>query len=186
LAFYPSRNRSVPRSPRSTPAFAVGQRVFVDSTGNPSGSVALGDERGNVLSAVTLADGVEVEVLAWRPRGAGGTRYRVRVPDGAGGWLPADNLRRTAVPLPAPEPPTPAQATTTADANARPFGQRSHTKHPSSSEPITPAEPAPVIGGGRRFGQHFETEHPPASGSPTSAEPAPVVDGGGRRFGQHF
>ncbi len=191
MAFYPSRRRSVSRPPpRSTPVMAVGQRVFINSTGGPSGSVALGDESGKILSGVHLADGVEVEVLAWRPRDASGTRYRVRVQDGAGGWLPADNLRKGRVRVPAPElaPPPPVPARTTADTNSQPFGQQAHTKPPSSySEPLRPASPAPV-GGGRRFGQHFDAAHPSVSGStaPAKPTPAPVVGGGGRRFGQHF
>jgi hypothetical protein len=62
----------------------------------------LGDETGKVTSAQRVADGLEVEVIAWRPRGANETRYRVRVPStGADGWLPADNLRKLLVPLPA-------------------------------------------------------------------------------------
>jgi hypothetical protein len=41
----------------------------------------------------TLADGVEVEVLAWRPAGADGPRYRVRCSDPAvEGWLGGANL----------------------------------------------------------------------------------------------
>src|SRR5262249_58845287 len=41
-----------------------------------------------------LADGTEVEILAWRPRGFHGTRYRVRATrDGLEGWLAVDNLR---------------------------------------------------------------------------------------------
>jgi hypothetical protein len=186
LAFHPSHRRSVPRPPpRSTPVMAVGQRVFINSTGSPSGSVPLGDESGKILSGVHLADGVEVEVLAWRPRDASGTRYRVGVQDGAGGWLPAANLRKGRVPVPASElpPPPPVPARTTADTSSRPFGQQAHT--PSSySEPLRPSP----VGGGRRFGQHFETAHPSVSGSTAPAKPTavPVVGGGGRRFGQHF
>src|SRR3989442_15421811 len=92
LAFHPSRTRFVPRPPRpKIPVMAVGQRVFVNSTTNSSRSVALGDESGKVLSGVWLADGVEVEVRAWRPRGASDTRYRVPAPDGADGRLAANN-----------------------------------------------------------------------------------------------
>src|SRR5436309_5181995 len=73
LAPFPSRRRSVPRPLRdSAPVMAVGQRVFVNSTSDPSGSVALGDESGKGFAAVHLADGVEVEVIAWRPGGASG------------------------------------------------------------------------------------------------------------------
>src|SRR2546428_142276 len=106
LAHFPSRNRVVPRSPsRSAPVMAVGQRVFIDVAGNRSGSVVLADESGKVLSTVHLADGFEVEVVAWRPRGPSDTRYRIRTPQGVDGWLPANNLRAALVPLPAHEPP---------------------------------------------------------------------------------
>jgi hypothetical protein len=54
-----------------------------------------------------LADGTEVEILAWRPRGSDGTRYCVRAThNGLVGWLPVDNLRNTraAVPVAAEAP----------------------------------------------------------------------------------
>jgi hypothetical protein len=124
VAFIPSRSRRVAPPPsRSGPVIAVGQRVLVNSAGNRSGSVTLADVSGKVLSAVHLADGIEVEVVAWQPRGASDTRYRVRASNGADGWLPAANLRTVLVPLPPPEPPTPAPATTVADASRRRFGQ---------------------------------------------------------------
>jgi len=155
LAPFPFRSRSIPRPPsRSTPVIAVGRRVFVHCPGSRSGSVVLADESGKVLSAVHLADGVEVEVVAWRPRVAGDAHYRVRAPsNGADGWLPAVNLRSVLVPLPAPEPPA------------------------VQANPVTDA-------GGRRFGQRSQTGQPPASGSPTTAELALAPDADGRRFGQ--
>jgi hypothetical protein len=157
VAFIPSRSRRVAPPPsRSGPVIAVGQRVLVNSAGNRSGSVTLADVSGKVLSAVHLADGIEVEVIAWRPQGASDTRYRVRAPHGADGWLPAENLRTALVPPPPPEPLKPVPATSGADA------------------------------GRRRFGQRLETEPSPASESPTPAQPAPGADTGGRRFGQHF
>jgi hypothetical protein len=103
---------------------AVGQRVFVNSSRDRSGSVTLADVSGKVLSTVHLADGIEVEVVAWRPGGVSDTRYRVRGPHGADGWLPAENLRRALVPLPPPEPPTSAQARIVpANAKGRRFRQ---------------------------------------------------------------
>ena len=104
MAFFPSRARSLPQSPRrALPSIAIGRRVFVDCAESDSGTLFLGDETGKVISAQRVADGLEVEVIAWRPRGANGTRYRVRVPStGADGWLPADKLRKLLVPLPAP------------------------------------------------------------------------------------
>jgi len=188
LALFPSRNRPVTRPrARAMPVMAVGHRVFVHCAGNRLGSVPLADVSGKVLSAVHLADGSAVEVVAWRPRGASDTRYRVRAPHGVDGWLPAENLRPALVPLPPPETPTPAQATPGADASGPRFGQRFQPERPPAYGPRMPEPPTPVAGGGRRFGQHFETEASPASGSPTSAAPpAPVVSAGGRRFGQHF
>jgi hypothetical protein len=131
---------------------AVGQHVFVNCPGNRTGSVVLADESGKVLSAVHLADGVEVEVIAWRPRGASDTRYRVRTPsDAADGWLPSANLRKTLVP--APEPPT---ETAASDGGGRPFGRRSHIDQPQPFESPPAAQPAPASDArGRRFGQHF-------------------------------
>jgi|SRR5581483_7028831 len=142
--------------PRSAAPMAVGQRVFVDSAGNRSGDVILADESGKVPSATHLADGTEVEVVAWRPRGASDTRYRVRAPHGIDGWLPSNNLRVALVRPPAPERPAPAGMTPLPDHGTRPFGQQSHTARPLASASPTPVEPSrDVPGGGRRFGQHF-------------------------------
>ena len=155
LAFFPSRNRSVPRLPsRKTPVIAVGQHVFVNCPASPSGSVLLASESGEVRTATQLPDGVEVEVVAWRPRVAGDAFYRVRAPsNGADGWLPAGNLRRTLVPLPTPEPPT-AQPMPVAD--GRRFGQWSQTERPPVVGAPSPAEPSPGADSrGRRFGQRF-------------------------------
>jgi hypothetical protein len=102
---------------------AVGQRVFVNSARDRSKPVPLGDVSGKVLSTVHLADGIEVVVVAWRPGGPGDTRYRVRGPDGADGWLPAENLRSALVPPPPPEPPAPPEPRIAAAAVGRRFGQ---------------------------------------------------------------
>ncbi len=124
MSFMPSRSRPVarPRS-RSAPVMAVGRRVFVNSAGGRTGSVGHAGGCGGIPTAGQLGDGIEVEVVAWQPRGASDTRYRVRASNGADGWLPAANLRTVLVPPPPPEPPTPAQATTVADASRRRFGQ---------------------------------------------------------------
>jgi len=188
LALFPSRGQSVPRPPsRSIPVIAVGRRVFVNCPGNRWGSVGLVDERGKVLSAVHLADGVEVEVVAWRPRGAGDALYRVRTPsDGADGWLPAANLRRVLVPVPASEP-SPTPETPITDAGGRRFGQRSQIGRPPASGSPTPAHPVPAANADRRrFGQQSLIDDPRASGSPAPEQPAPPADARGRRFGQHF
>ncbi len=130
---------------------AVGQRVFVNSGGNHPGTVALADESGKIVSAVELADGVEVEVVGWRPRGASDTRYRVRTSQGTDGWLPAGNLRKTLVPLPAPEAPAPGPV---ANGGGRRFGQHFEAERPVACGSLTPAQTAPVVpANGRRFGQ---------------------------------
>jgi hypothetical protein len=149
--------------------------------------VVLADQNGKDLrSAVQLADGVEVEVVAWRPRVAGDAHYRVRAPsNGADGWLSAVNLRGTLIPPPPPPDLPAAQATPVIDPRERRFGQRSHTTQPPASPSPTTAEPVLASDDGRRgFGQHFDPESTPASPAPT--KPAPAGDAGGRRrFGQH-
>ena len=116
----------MPFIPRSTPppqrtrvsALSVGRRVYV----NCRGRVALTEDDGRV-SATSLADGVEVEIVAWRPGGAG-TRYRVRArEEGFEGWLAADALRPTAMAI-AAEPAAAAKPTV---APAR-FGRDTHRK----------------------------------------------------------
>jgi hypothetical protein len=87
---------------------AVGRHVFVNVVGSPARPVPLGDESGARPSGRCLPDGVEVEVLAWRPRGPTDTRYRVRAADGSDGWLPAGNLRTSFVAPPPPAPPVAA------------------------------------------------------------------------------
>ena len=165
LAFFPTRARSTPRASRSSlPTIAIGRLVFVNChPSDRSGAVFLADESGKVISAVRVADGLEVEVIAWRPRGAAETRYRVRVRStGAEGWLPAENLRTVLIPLPPPAPPAAAA--------------------------LTPARATPIAGSRRRFGQHFDAApaRTASSSSPASGSPAPSGDDRGRRFGQHF
>jgi len=108
---------------RPSTILSVGRRAYV----NCRGRVALADDDGRT-SQNSLVDGAEVEILAWRPLGARGTRYRVRAQqDGHEGWLAADALRQTAVAVsnePAAQdkpvaPPRPAPRDT-----HRKFGQR--------------------------------------------------------------
>ena len=119
MPLIPSRSLS-PRSPGgSNPVFAVGQRVFVHCIGDRGGSVVLADDTGNA-SRESLADGVEVEVVAWRPRGSAGTRYRIRAGhDGTDGWVHSSNLRTSLVPPAAPPP-----GATPAGGNPPPAGRR--------------------------------------------------------------
>jgi hypothetical protein len=85
--------------------------------------VRLTDQYGK-FPAVQLRDGAEVEVLAWRPRGSAGTRYRVRdQADGADGWLGADELRTTAIRPSAKPAPAESSATSPSVGGSRPFGR---------------------------------------------------------------
>jgi hypothetical protein len=98
----------------------VGQRVYVNRSGSGIGRVDLMNE--DATSTIgNLADGVEVVIVAWKPRGATGTRYCVRsTADGLEGWLAAGNLRRTATaPPPTPLPPQVATPATPAPASQR-------------------------------------------------------------------
>jgi hypothetical protein len=74
------------------PVFAVGQRVSVKASGSFPLRVTLMDESGKAARG-NLADGAEVEVLAWRPGGSRGTRYCVRCTgSGIEGWLAVASL----------------------------------------------------------------------------------------------
>ena len=97
---------------------AVGMRAIVRSRGEGLGRAALTDEDGTA-SLGTLADGVEVEVTAWRPRRGMGALYRVRPSrGGTEGWVNASNLE--AVPRPRERPaPQPPPATPRAKATPR-------------------------------------------------------------------
>ena len=77
----------------------VGWRVIVSSQGGED-RVTLTDETGTSPLA-TVADGAEVEIVAWRPHRGSDTRYRV-VSTGGGveGWLGGASLRARA-----PSPP---------------------------------------------------------------------------------
>src|SRR3989475_4401126 len=131
MPFSQSFRRSSPARARG-PVLAVGRRGYVARSEDGPARVTLTDDAGaNALA--TLADGNEVEILAWRPRGSG-TRYRVRsTRDGLEGWLGVGNLRsaQSAV-LPAPtRPAAPATGSVPprakqSEASARRFGQRAH------------------------------------------------------------
>ncbi|HWP67463.1 MAG TPA: hypothetical protein VNO26_16315 [Candidatus Limnocylindria bacterium] len=83
------------RSSTDAVVYAVGQRVYVNRPPSSRPHVDLTNEEETKVIA-SLADGVEVMVVAWRPRGATGTRYCVRsTRDGLEGWLAAASLRRT-------------------------------------------------------------------------------------------
>jgi hypothetical protein len=124
MGFGSSRSRTVGAPRGSKVVLAVGQLVFINP-GDARRPVSLTDEHG-VPAATMLSDGDEVEIIAWRPRGSTGTRYRVRRRAcGTDGWLAAEELRATAArPVPAdataPEPPSP----TGFHGGGRPFGSR--------------------------------------------------------------
>jgi hypothetical protein len=106
------------------PVFAVGRRVYVTCSGGHAAHVALTDDAGaNALASLT--DGTEVEILGWRPRGFGGTRYRVRTTrNGVEGWLAVGDLRSTQSAVSsAPTGPT-APATGSAPLQARGRGSQ--------------------------------------------------------------
>lgn len=97
-SFADARNPSAPKGP---PVLGVGSRVVVMARGSGSGGVRLMDAAGQNAIA-TVADGVEVEILAWHPRRGGETRYRVvQTTGGVEGWIGAASLK------PRPAPPTP-------------------------------------------------------------------------------
>src|SRR5262245_48308145 len=79
---------------------SVGARALVTPLAGMS-AVTLTDDNG-MATGQALAPGVEVEVIAWRPGGRNGNRYRVRsVVDGAEGWIGGDMVQ----PRPQPNPP---------------------------------------------------------------------------------
>ena len=124
-----------PRGPLRAPApvrirvavFPVGRRVYVACADERPARVALTDEAGT-RPLMSLGDGTEVAILAWRPGWAGTTQYHVRATDsGLEGWLPVGNLRSTeAASSSAPTPPPPAvrPATLRVGESRRRFGQR--------------------------------------------------------------
>jgi hypothetical protein len=76
--------------------FAIGRRVYVGCVGDRLAHVALTDDAGQC--AGPLADGIEVEILAWRPRGSDGTFWRVRsTRKGLEGWLAGGQLTEHSV-----------------------------------------------------------------------------------------
>jgi hypothetical protein len=86
--------------------------VFV-TCGNAQRGVTLTDGTGDTALG-TLVDGAEVEILAWQPRGPGGTRYRIRPVAGVvEGWVGATNLRAPVTPDPPPAAVLPAPSRST-------------------------------------------------------------------------
>ena len=119
MSFQPPRFPTVRPARSTAPVLSVGRRVFVNCPSEQSGRARLLDDAGNP-AALSLPDGTEVEILAWRPRGSG-TRYRVQsTRDGLEGWLAADNLRASLVPV---TPEAPSSDAPRGDSGRR-FGRR--------------------------------------------------------------
>jgi hypothetical protein len=112
MAFIRPRQRPAGPAAKSRVVLAVGQRAFVNALPDALRPVVLTDDHGHPGDG-TLRDGTEVEIVGWRPRGAKGTRYRVRDRSGGSdGWLEAEELRTTPsrpTPEPAGPPPTALQ-----------------------------------------------------------------------------
>ena len=140
-----SSRRAMPRPPRLSFIIPIGGRVFTHCRTGAVRSVPLAEESGAELSGTSLIDGVEVEVVAWRPRGPTDTRYRVRTISGERleGWVFAQELRRS--PSPAPEAAASASSPTAA-------ADRVAARALPHRQPARPSIPADA---GRRFGERF-------------------------------
>jgi len=130
MSMMPPRNPAPARDTR--PVLSVGRRVFLNCPKGDHRRVTLTDDAGQ-STRHSLADGVEVEILAWRPRAPGGARYRVQVMGGdrIEGWLGAADLRPALVPVTSPPPQAAANREEAAqrrkaqENSGRKFGQRS-------------------------------------------------------------
>jgi hypothetical protein len=91
----PSKPR--PRRPPNDPVFCVGWHAFVNwpqSQAQNGQPVPMMDDDGRPMGN-DLADGDEVEILAWRPKSRQGSLYQIlRLTDGTQWWLAAIHLRR--------------------------------------------------------------------------------------------
>ena len=134
-----SSRRAMPRPPRLSFIIPIGGHVFMHSRAGASRSVPLADETGRELSGASITDGVEVEVVAWRPRGPTDTRYRVQTIAGEplDGWVFAQELRRSLIPA--------AEAAASAPTATA----------PGHGPQQQPARPSKADAAGRRFGQRF-------------------------------
>jgi hypothetical protein len=129
MGSFQDRFRAGPPLRTRASVFAVGRRVYVACVGERLAHVALTDD-GGADARTALADGSEVEILAWRPSGSRGIRYRVRATrDGREGWLAVENLRGTpsavsapVAPATAATDPAPLRATASGESRGR-FGQ---------------------------------------------------------------
>ena len=130
MAFFQSYSRAPSPVRRRVSVFAVGRRVYVSSSRDRLAHVALTDYPGG--DALThLADGTEVEILAWLPRASGDTRTRYRVRStrsGLEGWLAVDNLRSTLSAVAAPSEAVPSGTAVVASCGVRDSSRRFHQR----------------------------------------------------------
>jgi len=119
------RPRSLPIRPsRKDTVWPVGSRLYVNCASDENRGVGLtATADDGSVHVMSLTDGVEVEVRAWRPRGAAGTRYCVSAcAEGVSGWLASGALRATRVAAPPAERP-PAPPLAPQAAHGRRFGE---------------------------------------------------------------
>jgi len=90
-------SKPAPRRVKTDLIFGVGRHAFVHCPLHHTQlgrGVPLIDGSGRLLDN-DLADGQEVEIVAWRPRSRDGLAYQVRrLSDGTEWWIPALYLRR--------------------------------------------------------------------------------------------
>ncbi len=88
--------KSAPERAKKAPVFCVGWHAFVNwpqAAELAPSPVPLIDAAGRPV-ANNLADGEEVEIVSWRPRGRDSASYQIRrSTDGAEGWIGAQYLR---------------------------------------------------------------------------------------------
>lgn len=109
---FPSRIPRPRNSGSDGPVLAVGHRATIRSAGPGTKGATLTDENGTT-ALVTLDEGTVVDIVAWKPRGSGGTRYRIRCTDDEAreGWVGSANLAAIPAPPPRPRVLPPATAT---------------------------------------------------------------------------
>jgi hypothetical protein len=125
MGFFTSGFRArVPAAGVHGSVFAVGWRAYVARSDGGPARIRLTDDVG-ADGVASLAAGSEVEILAWRPLGSAGARYRVRsTGNGLEGWLAAGNLRKPPAAAPAPRP-APLRAEKAAPSRRRPAKRQS-------------------------------------------------------------
>jgi hypothetical protein len=135
--------------PKEGPVFAVGGRALVNCL---NGEVVVLTDEGGTSPLARIADGAEVEVLAWRPR-PGATRYHVMSADRQlEGWVAGASLKARP-PRPVPKLVStgkPANAPTLPVRGARKTGARTRSvpvvAKGAEIKIITQAAKAPRIG----------------------------------------